>query len=86
VAALSGFCAYFLGGLALPFLLFGLPVDFGILMGAGGVCFLGCWKFQQGSSVSSWRKPLLTLLILLFDGLICANGYGFPAVFALRPP
>jgi hypothetical protein len=33
--------------------------------------------------LSPWRKPLLTLLILLFDGLICANDYGFPVVFAM---
>ena len=53
---------------------------------AGCVYFLGCWEFQQRSSVPPWRKPLLTLLILLFDGLVCAIGYGFPAVFTMRPP
>ena len=69
VAALCWLPACFFDGLALLFELFGLLVGLSLSRG-GGVClFLGCWGFQQGLSVSPWRKPLLTLLILLFGWL-----------------
>ena len=68
VAALCRLPAWFFDGLALLFDLFGLPVGFSLSKG-GGCLLLGWWEFQQGSSVTSWRKPLLTLLILLFGWL-----------------
>jgi hypothetical protein len=49
--------------------LFGSSVGFSLSRG-GGVClFLGCWEFQQALFLPPWRKPLLTLLILLFGWL-----------------
>jgi cell division protein FtsX len=53
VAALRGFCAYFFGGLALSFLLFGLPVDFSLLMSAGCLLF-----GMLGISTRIVRSPL----------------------------
>jgi hypothetical protein len=47
VAALSGFCAYFFGGLALSFLLFGLPVDFSLLMSAWVSAFCDVGNFNK---------------------------------------
>jgi hypothetical protein len=83
VAALNGFCAYFLGGLAFPFLLFGLPVDFGILMSSGGCLLFGMLGISTRIVRSPWRKPLLTLLPLVAWSVRVATGFfeGGPLFF-----
>ena len=87
VAALWRLPERFFDGLALLFDHFGLPVGFSLSMG-GGVCLLfGMMGISTRIVFSPWRKPPLTLLLLLFlDGLVCTDGYGLPAVFAMRSP
>jgi len=54
VAALRGFCAYFFGGLAILFDLFGLPVNFSLSRG-GRICLL---LGMLGISTRIVRSPL----------------------------